>query len=76
MRQGCQFSPKLFNWYLEPYVLSVAHYQFLDGFKLQSVEVKLIGYADDIAVLYRNLESVTEVVSLTKHFCEASVAAC
>lgn len=44
----------------------------MNGFKLQSVEVKLLAYSNAVALFCRNLESVTEVVSLTKNVCEES----
>lgn len=55
--------------------MCVARSTHIRGFKLKSVEVKLLAYAYDVAVFCTDLESVTEVVSITKKFCEASGAA-
>lgn len=43
VRQGCPLSALLFSVYLEPYCLSVARSQCVNGFKLQSVEVEVCG---------------------------------
>lgn len=75
VRQGCPLSPLLFALYLEPLCLSVAQSESVRGFQLQATEVKVLAYADDVAVFCSDLDSVSEVVQLTNTFCESSGAA-
>lgn len=44
-------------------------------FALDSVEVKLLAYPDDISVFCTDIESVSEALSLTRNPCSASDAA-
>lgn len=75
VRQGCPLSPLPYPLCLEPYCLSVMHYDLVNGCKLQSVEVQRLAYADGVAIFCADLENVSHAVSLTKTFCEASGAA-
>lgn len=56
VRQGCPLSPLLFSLYLEPFCLSVQPSQFVNGFKLQFEEVKLLVYADGVAAFCTDLK--------------------
>lgn len=55
--------------------MSVIRSQLVYGFTLQSVEVKLLAYADGIAVYCADTKSVSEVLSLARNICAASGAA-
>lgn len=74
MRQGCPLPPLLFSLYLELYCLSIAHSHFIGAFALQSVEVKVIAYADDEAMFYSDRKSVSQAALLTQSFCEITGA--
>lgn len=50
VRQGCPLSPLLFAIYLEPFCLKLIQNENIRGFELQSYEVKVLAYADDVAV--------------------------
>lgn len=72
VRQGCPLSPLLFCVYIEALCLSIIHSAKISGFKLQETEVKLLAYADDIAVVCSNKESVMFAVETVKHFGEVT----
>lgn len=55
-------SPLLFAMYLEPFGLKILENSSVLGFRLQSSEVKILSYADDIAVFFEDTESVKETV--------------
>lgn len=75
VRQGCPLSPLLFSLYLEPYCLKVEAAKGIRGYRLNTVEVKVSAYADDVAVFCTDKRSVTETVAVTKEFCDATGAA-
>lgn len=75
VHQGCPLLPLLFSLYLEPLRQSAARSEFVNGFKLQSVEVKLLAYADAAAVFCTDLKSISKAISLTKQFSQATGAA-
>lgn len=74
VRQGCPLSPLLFNIYLEPFCLSIIHNKNIHGFRLHAIEVKLLAYADDVAVFCHDKSSISEAVSTVKTFCELTGA--
>lgn len=53
-------SSLLFALYLKPYCLSIERNQLIRGFHRQSVAVKLLAIADDVAMFRSDLESVSE----------------
>lgn len=69
IRQGCPASALLFAIYLEPFCLSIIQNSNVHGFRLQSTEVKILAYADDVAVLCQDRHSIREVVHTAKQFC-------
>lgn len=74
VRQGCPLSPLLFALYLEPFCRSITMSRNVRGFSLNATEVKVLAYADDIAVFCVDKKSVSEAVTLTHKFCEISGA--
>lgn len=72
VRQGCPLSPLLFCIYIEAMCLAINENEKIRGFSLAAVEVKLLAYADDIAVCCTNKESVEETISVVKHFCSVT----
>lgn len=68
VRQGCPLSPLLFAIYLESFCLAIIQNSSIRGFKLMEAEVKLLAYADDVAVCCTSKESITEVTTIVKHF--------
>lgn len=69
VRQGCPLSPLLFALYLEPFLLRVMRNERISGFRLEQAQVKVLAYADDIAVFCTDKESVVEVVKTADTFC-------
>lgn len=75
VRQGCPLSPLLFCLYIESFCLSVIQSDCMRGFKLHQLEVRLLAYADDIAMFCNDYDSVTQAVKCVKSFCAASGSA-
>lgn len=69
VRQGCPLSPLLFAMYLEPFCLSVINDDSIRGFIVHTTEVKILAYADDIAVFCTDSESVLQVEKTASHYC-------
>ncbi|KAM7313597.1 uncharacterized protein ISCGN_003450 [Ixodes scapularis] len=72
VRQGCPLSPLLFAIYLEPFCLRLLQDERINGFRIKSSEVKVLAYADDVAVFCTDRESVREVVTAASSFCKKS----
>lgn len=72
VKQGCPLSPLLFAMYLEPFCLKVLTNTRINGFKLHSTEVKILAYADDIAVFCTEQDSINEAVKDVTAFCKLS----
>lgn len=72
VRQGCPLSPLLFCIYIETLCLNIIENDKIRGFQLQAAEVKLLAYADDVAVFAVNREGVIEAVSSVKEFTKVS----
>lgn len=70
VRQGCPLSPLLFALYLEPLCLAILNSDHVMGFKLQSAHVKLLAYADDIALFCTDRSSICEATSIVERFCK------
>lgn len=49
VRQGCALSSLLFALYLEPLCTKINNSTSIQGFTLESCEVKVLAYADDVA---------------------------
>lgn len=58
VRQGCPLIPLLYCIYIEVLCLRIKYCEKIEGFQLGRSEVKLLAYADDIAVFYTNKKSV------------------
>lgn len=81
--QGCPlFASFFFALYFQPFCLhflivlmsSISSSKSVRGFTLNSTEVGMLPYADDIAIFCGDIKNGTEVMSLTKSFCEATSA--
>lgn len=72
VRQGCPLSPLLFCLYIETLCLSIIRSESVQGFRLHGAEVKLLAYADDIAVFCSDVESVNTVVEIVKRACKVN----
>ncbi|XP_042149472.1 uncharacterized protein LOC120842752, partial [Ixodes scapularis] len=75
VRQGCPLSPLLFAIYLEPFCLKLINSDSIRGFRLHSCEVKVLSYADDVAVFCVDQDSVREVISTASSFCKKTGSA-
>lgn len=72
VRQGCCLSPLLFALYLEPFCLKVLSCSDIVGYRVGSSEIKLLAYADDVAVFCSDKDSVTKAVDVARNFCKMS----
>lgn len=72
VRQGCPLSPLLFCIYIESFCRRVLANNSISGFVLQSCEVRVLAYADDIALFCVDKESISQAVTMVKKFCTAS----
>lgn len=70
VRQGCPLSPLLFAIYLEPFCLKVIRNEEMRGFLLITSEVKILSYADDIALFCHDKESVAQAVDVARRYCK------
>lgn len=74
VRQGCPLSPLLFGLYLEPLCRKVLNCVDVRGFVLGPAEVKVLAYADDIALLLRDKTSIPKAFECIEKFCAVSGA--
>lgn len=75
VKQGCPLSPLLFSIYLEPFCRKVIKNSKIIGFSLHNIEVKLLSYADDVALFCKDKSSIAEATREVKSFCELTGAA-
>lgn len=69
VRQGCALSSLLFALYLEPLCARINQDNQIQGYTLQSCEVKVMAYADDVVYFCVNKESVRTALCITQEFC-------
>lgn len=64
--------PSVILHVLEPFCLKIIHDTELRGFRFHSSEVKLLTYADDVAVFCEDKESISKAIRITKEFCHVT----
>lgn len=69
VRQGCALSSLLFALYLEPLCARINQDTQIQGYTLESCEVKVMAYADDVVYFCANEESVRTALRITQQFC-------
>ncbi|KAM7285964.1 hypothetical protein ISCGN_032849 [Ixodes scapularis] len=74
VRQGCPLSPILFALYLEPLCRAIVRDASISGLVLSSGSLKLLAYADDVAVVCSSATQVKAVVQHIRNFCNVSGA--
>lgn len=75
IKQGCACSSLLFALYLEPLCLKILRNERVHGYSYYTSEVKILAYADDIAIFCRDKDSVKEAVKEATAFCSATGSA-
>lgn len=75
VRQGCPCSALLFAIYLEPFCLKVLNNTKITGYQFLSHEIKVLAYADDIAIFCQNEKSVEEAIRDARTFCSLTGSA-
>lgn len=74
VRRGCPLSPILFALYLEPLCKAIVRDASISGLVLSSGSLKLLAYADDVAVVCSSATQVKAVVQHIRNFCTVSGA--
>lgn len=74
VRQGCPMSPTLFSLYLEPLCRLIVTSSEVRGLKLAKEEVKVLAFADDVAVFCLDKDELKHVLGVAQDFCRASGA--
>lgn len=74
VRQGCPLSPLLFALYLELLCRAVLGSPFISRAKIAEEEVKVLVYADDIAILCSSKEQSRIALDLVDDYCSTSGA--
>lgn len=69
VRQGCPLSSLLFCMFIETFCVNILKNEKISGFSLQSCEVRVLAYADDIALFFQDTSSIHESISVLKRFC-------
>lgn len=72
VRQGCPMSPLLFSLFLEPLCRKILGSDVVHGFQLESSEVRILAYADDVAIFATDRESVRNALRITQKYCDMS----
>lgn len=72
VRQGCALSSLLFALYVEPLCAKINKSDVIRGFVLESSDVKVLAYADDVAIFCIDRESVRNALSITQEYCEVT----
>lgn len=75
VKQGCALSPLLFALYLEPFCLRILASPSIRGYTFLTSGIRILAYADDVAVFCSDKESVQEVVRIAREFCAATGSA-
>lgn len=75
VRQGDPISALLFAIYMEPFCMKIISNETIKGYQLMNSEVKMLTYADDIAVFCSDKESVSEVIRHVAYFCKMTGSA-
>ena len=68
IRQGCPLSALLFILCVEILAIEFRHNCKIQGFKIGNEEFKLTQLADDTTLFLKNIDSLREVLKVTKHF--------
>lgn len=75
IKQGCACSSLLFALYLEPLCLKIRINKMVHGYSFYATEVKILAYADDIAIFCKDKDSIKEAVKEATSFCSATGSA-
>lgn len=75
VRQGCPMSPVLFALYLEPFCRYTAQSKTIKGLRIGDEVIKLLAYADDVAIICTAEEGLGAALQHVKDFCDCSGAA-
>lgn len=72
VRQGCPLSPLLFCLYIETLCMKIINDNSICGFRFQAAEVKLLAYADDIALFASDQASISKAVETVRKFSQVT----
>lgn len=72
VRQGCALSALLFALYFEPLCRRINNSTSIQGFTLESSEVRVMTYADEVAFFCINKQSVSNALSITQESCDVT----
>lgn len=74
VRQGCPLSPILFSLYIEPLCRKLLNTTTIKGLCMGREEIKVMAYADDIALICTSQLQVIEAFEVVKRFTQVSGA--
>lgn len=69
VRQGCALSSLLFALYIEPLCTRINQDPQIQGYQLESSEVKVMAYADDVVYFCADEKSIRTALRITQEFC-------
>ena len=72
VRQGCPFSPILFNICLEPLLRKLLLHHSSDGYRIKDLSFCVQAFADDVVLISNKPEQLRSMLSSVEEFCSAS----
>lgn len=73
--QGCPLSRLLYNLYLEPLCRDVINNITVQSFRFYGCEVKILSYAEDLALVFSNEPRMKKAMTFISDFSATSAAA-
>ena len=72
VRQGCPFSPFLFNICLEPLLRDFLLNHVADGYKVGDISFNVQAFADDVVLISHSTEQMSNMLQTVENFCSAT----
>ena len=72
VRQGCPFSPILFNLCLEPLLRELLSNHKADGYRIDDLSFNVQAFADDVVLISHNTEQMRSMLRTVQSFCSVT----